>query len=198
VNAPHIAEALLHGYFDGELSSSGARVVASHLASCTGCAARHAALCALRQAICENAEDRAQRVDFDALFGRIERAIDAGNAGDAIDAGNAGAEPSGVSASGRAQLARPKRRLWVGSTALLAIAAAFLLMLWGELIDFGAVGSQNAEIEQVDFGDHSGTLFKTALADGAYSNVVWINDDIDDLEDDNPYDDPDDSQQVME
>lgn len=75
MNARHLEEEQLYRYFDGELSSVRAIEVASHLATCPGCAARHASLRALRQAICESAQDSADAVDFDALFGRIERGI---------------------------------------------------------------------------------------------------------------------------
>jgi anti-sigma factor RsiW len=189
VNDSHIAEELLHRYFDGELNSSRARAVSLHLATCSGCAARHVSLCALRQAICESARDSAQSVDFEALFARIESGL---------HEGESAALPKRASAFRHSQTWQRKRRIWVVSATLLAAAAALLVTAVGERIDFPPAQSQSAEIEQVDFGDHSGTLFTIALADGAYSNVVWIDDDVEDFQDGNHYDDPDDSEPMME
>ena len=41
----------------------------------------------------------------------------------------------------------------------------------------GALAMASSEVVKVDFGDQTGTVFEVAVADGIYTQVVWINDD---------------------
>jgi len=152
----HIEEELLQRYFDGDLVADEADKVASHLGECEACAGRLRSLQALRVGVGVLAEESARDVDFDALFGRIQRGIDE-------------SAPRGVHVRGR------PRRIWLPAIGVLAAAAALMMFLRG-----GPPPSSSTEIEEVAFGEWGGTVFEVALADGASTKVVWINDDYED------------------
>jgi anti-sigma factor RsiW len=165
----HLEEELLQRYFDGDLLAEEATRVASHLAECEACAARHRSLTSLRVGVGVMAEERAGEVDFDALFARIERGI-------------AEAAPASLSERVRGirvQFGHNPRRVWVPAMGVLAAAAALILFVRG-----GPVPNSSTEIEEVAFSEWGGTVFEVALADGASTKVVWINDEYEDDDDD--------------
>jgi anti-sigma factor RsiW len=151
----HLEEELLQRYFDGDLEADEASQVTSHLAECEGCAARHRSLEALRAGVGVMAKENARDIDFEALFGRIERGI-------------AETAPRGLRARTRST------RLWMPVVGVLAAAAALMMFLRG------SPPNASTEIEDVAFGEWGGTVFEVALADGASTKVVWINDDYED------------------
>jgi anti-sigma factor RsiW len=152
----HLEEELLQRYFDNDLLADEASQVASHLAECEACAARQRSLRALRVGVGVLAEESARDVDFDALFGRIERGI-------------AESAPRGARARTRV------KRVWLPAMGALAAAAALVMFLQG-----GPPSNASTEIEEVAFGEWGGTVFEVALADGASTKVVWINDEYED------------------
>jgi anti-sigma factor RsiW len=152
----HLEEELLQRYFDGDLGADEHSQVASHLAECDACAARQRSLQALRVGVGVLAEESARDIDFDALFGRIERGI-------------AESAPRGVRTRTR------PTRIWLPAAGVLAAAAALVMFLRG-----GTPPSSSTEIEEVAFGEWGGTVFEVALADGASTKVVWINDEYED------------------
>jgi anti-sigma factor RsiW len=184
VNDEHVEEELLQRYFDGALEAPNAARVSQHIGTCASCGARHRALSNLRRAMVVAAEERAQGVDFEAMFTRIERGVreqpDQGAAGQAA-----------VPLRDRAGRRRA-RTIWWPATGVVAAAAALLLFLRsappnesqtgapgdGEANQGAAslTGTTNSEIEQVDFGSNAGTVFEIALSEGTSTPVVWIDD----------------------
>jgi anti-sigma factor RsiW len=194
VNDDHLEEELLNRYFDGELRPARAATVAQHLERCPECSARHQALVALRGMIDMAAEESGRNVDFEALYGRIERGIREQPAPGWLDR---------VRVYWRDLSEQRPGQVWVPATALLAAAAVLLVWLnapspaAGPQAETGAGSSPpptapvppppepppapatgSSEIVQVDFGGNAGTVFEIALADGVSTPVVWINDDV--------------------
>jgi anti-sigma factor RsiW len=183
VNDEHVEEELLQRYFDGALEAQNAARVSQHLESCASCGARHRALSKLKRAIAVAADERAQGVDFEALFARIEQGVREG-------AAQGAAAQNVVSLQDRAR--RRQRAIWLPATGVVAAAAALLLFLRsapttqpqsatpaaGETSQGAAslTGTTNSEIEQVDFGSNAGTVFEIALSEGTSTPVVWIDD----------------------
>jgi hypothetical protein len=151
--------------------------------------------------IAMSAEQVASQVDFDAMFGRVEQGWKAAPSAGLLDrvtlwvteslqhnpikvwapvggfavaaavlmfvlsqSGGSGAEQTarrGVIAEERA----PKReRVMVAQTDT------------PKAKDIDPAESNASEVVQVDFGSNTGTVFEIALADGASTPVVWIND----------------------
>jgi anti-sigma factor RsiW len=191
----HLEEELLNRYFDGELRPARAATVAQHLERCSECSARHQSLASLRGMIDMAAEESGRNVDFEALYGRIERGI---------------REQARPGWRERARVywrdlseQRPGQ-VWVPATGLLAAAAMLLVWIGAPsqspadpqarprtrsvpvAPSLGApapepptaLAAGNSEIVQVDFGGNAGTVFEIALADGVSTPVVWINDDV--------------------
>jgi anti-sigma factor RsiW len=187
-------EETLNLHFDGELAASHASGAQRHLEACAECEKRLAALERLRELVVLSAETAAEGVDFDRMFGQVERDLSA--------------QPQ------LSWLERMKTLLselvehrpmqvFVPATGV-ALAAAWLVfsgspegnpasapvasdrsapqaargerdpgvererMMLAEKLD--------SEVVQVDFGENSGTVFEIALAGGASTPVVWIND----------------------
>ena len=193
----HLEEELLHRYFDGELRPARAATVMQHLERCPQCSERHRALAALRGMIDLAADESSRNVDFEALYGRIERGIREQRAPGLL-------ERLGVWWRDLSEQ-RPGQ-VWVPAAAL--VAAAVVVVVWtkstapvapapqvrapsGALpspFDPGTMppkppptalaAAGNSEIVQVDFGGNAGTVFEIALADGVSTPVVWINDDV--------------------
>jgi anti-sigma factor RsiW len=205
VSIEHVQEDALNMHFDGELAPSEAASVERHLASCGECTKRLHSMQRLREMIAMSADEVASQVDFDAMFGRIEQGAKAAPqpslwerltlwleeslrhnpmrvwapaGGLALAAaaalvfalkssspGAAGDEEmrarSGIIEEGREKLSRDK----------VMVAA-------NEPPPAEPLAEANAsEVVQVDFGSNTGTVFEIALADGASTPVVWINED---------------------
>jgi hypothetical protein len=75
VNQEHLEDELLQRHFDGDLRPTRATEVEQHLQACSQCNQRHRALVTLHGMVALAAEESARSVDFDALYGRIERGI---------------------------------------------------------------------------------------------------------------------------
>jgi anti-sigma factor RsiW len=172
-------------HFDGELAPSEAASVERHLAACNECSARHGSLLRLREMITVSAEQVGSQVDFDAMFGRIEQATRAQPAPGLFER---------LSVWVKEALEHNPSKVWVPAGVAFAAAAAALLALpeqeepvarpsprsYGPKpapMMLATNESANAsEVVQVDFGSNTGTVFEIALADGASTPVVWIND----------------------
>ena len=188
MNDEHVQEELLQRYFDGELAETPAAQVAQHVQGCPHCTARHRALSGLHRAISVASEDGASGVDFEALFGRIEQGV--------RERSSPGlGERLSMRWGGRA--VQRSRRFWMPAAGALAAAAALLVFLRNApqqrqppdaVPEATALAGEqpapfiNSEIEQVDFGSNAGTVFEVALAEGVSTAVVWINDDVEQVE----------------
>ncbi len=181
MNDEHVEEELLNRYFDGDLAPAHASEVAQHIERCASCAARHRALGELQRLIGIAAEDDGRQVDFDAVFGRIEGAV---RRQPAPGLGER------VSFELHDRVERRTALLWMPAAGALAAAAALALMLRSgnsqpapRAVANGAdpvqarVAPGSSEVEQVDFGAKTGTVFEVAVADGVSTPVVWIDDD---------------------
>lgn len=189
MNNGHLEDELLQRYFDGELSNGSAVEVNQHLESCETCRNRHRSLEKLHTYINMAVEEAAEDVDFDALFGRIESGLEESRQRGKV-----------VSIKAWLESSRLRRPLVL---APVAIAAAAVLFFINQLVPTEEVArdskgrkrsnrtvlvdsrnsqqQRNSEIVQVDFGANTGTVFEIALAEGASTPVVWINDEIDEM-----------------
>jgi hypothetical protein len=141
--------------------------VTTHVEHCESCSARLGALGSLHRSIGVAAEESARAVDFDALFGKIERGI---------AQGQQEAEPRGKLLQFGA--GKPGRVARVARAAGLLVAAGAVIAFG---LRTGKPANESTEIEQVAFNDdYGGTVFEVALADGVSTKVVWINDYYDD------------------
>jgi len=194
-------------HFDGELAPAEAASVQRHLATCGECSNRLSSLQRLREMIAMSAEQVASEVDFDAMFGRVEQGMKVAPAPSVLDrltlwvteslehnpmkvwapaggfavaaaalifvlARSGGAEgPEGrepeVARKGIIEEGREPKRERV------AIAEG----PDAKSDPAEQVGANASEVVQVDFGSNTGTVFEIALADGASTPVVWINED---------------------
>ena len=197
----HVQEDALNMHFDGELAPAEAASVQRHLATCPECTKRLSSLQRLREMIAMSAEQVASQVDFDAMFGRVEQGWKAAPSpgllervtlwvteslqhnpvkvwapvgGFAVAAAVLMLVLSRSDGPGEGETARrgviaeerePKReRMMVAETEKPK----------AKVID--PAESNASEVVQVDFGSNTGTVFEIALADGASTPVVWIND----------------------
>jgi anti-sigma factor RsiW len=189
VSTEHVQEEALHMHFDGELAPPEAASVQRHLATCGECGDRLASLQRLREMIVMSAEHAASEVDFEAMFGRVEQGTKAAPA------------PSWgerITLWVTESLQHNPMKVWapVGGFAVAAAVLVFVLTRSGgveetpELARKGVIeearepkrekmmiASNASEVVQVDFGSNTGTVFEIALADGASTPVVWINED---------------------
>jgi anti-sigma factor RsiW len=184
VNDEHVEEELLNRYFDGDLAAASASEVTRHLETCVSCASKHRALGELRRLIGIAAEHGSHGQDFDALFGRIEQST------------RTQAAPGlgeRVSFAIRDRVSSRSRQVFMPAVAgALAAAAALVLILRpgpssappqepsaaGPNVETAALTSAgSSEVEQVDFGAKTGTVFHIALSEGISTHVVWIDDD---------------------
>ena len=194
MSTEHVQEEALHMHFDGELAPSEAASVQRHLATCGECTRRLSSLQRLREMIVMSAEQVASEVDFDAMFGRVEQGTKAAPAPGLLDRLQIWVTES---------LEHNPFKVWapVGGFAVAAAVLVFVLTRSGgvlsdpeqqepELAKPGIVdtsrepkrekmmiASNASEVVQVDFGSNTGTVFEIALADGASTPVVWINED---------------------
>jgi anti-sigma factor RsiW len=191
MQAEHVNDELLQRHFDGDLDAAQSAGLEAHLSQCVPCAARRKAFGRLANMIHAAALDSASGVDFNAMFQRIERGIDA----------EAGAKTPATTQGARVIPMRkrsPVLSVLTAASAGLAVAAAVLLMVYdpgsparpGTISDGAlpaaapaktsapsAVPPASSEVVEVDFGTSTGTVFDIALADGSSTPVVWINDD---------------------
>jgi hypothetical protein len=176
-------------HFDGELAPAEAASVERHLASCSACNARLGSMQRLREMITVSAEQVGSEIDFNAMFGRIDQATRAQPAPRLVER---------LSVWVREALEYNPAKVWVpAGVAFAAAAAAILAVVPGgeqqpmagrkdprggyvpkpEPMMLAKNETANAsEVVQVDFGSNTGTVFEIALADGASTPVVWIND----------------------
>jgi anti-sigma factor RsiW len=194
VGIEHVQEEALNMHFDGELAPADAVSVQRHLATCDECKKRLGSLQRLREMITMSAEAIASEVDFDAMFGRVEQGTKAAPTPSLLDRLTLWVTES---------LEHNPMKVWapVGG---LALAAAVLIFTLARTSSTGvdaepemagkhgglqpdvdrnnlpkppmAIASNASEVVQVDFGSNTGTVFEIALADGASTPVVWIND----------------------
>jgi anti-sigma factor RsiW len=197
VSTEHVQEEALHMHFDGELAPAEAASVQRHLATCGECTKRLTSLQRLREMIAMSAEQVASEVDFDAMFGRVEQGTKVAPAPSLLDRLQIFVTES---------LEHNPMKVWapVGGFAIAAAVLVFVLTRSGGalsdpeqqeiakpgivdeqrerkrekmMIASNASASNASEVVQVDFGSNTGTVFEIALADGASTPVVWINED---------------------
>ena len=196
MSTEHVQEESLHMHFDGELAPSETASVQRHLATCADCTKRLNSLQRLREMITMSSEAVASQVDFDAMFGRVEQGTKAAPSPSLLDRLTLWVTES---------LEHNPLRVWAPAGGF-ALAAAALIFVLGKSNDAGTDGdleaskhgglqpdvdrnnlpkepmaiatneSNASEVVQVDFGSNTGTVFEIALADGASTPVVWIND----------------------
>jgi len=204
VSSEHLQEDALNMHFDGELAPAEAASVQSHLASCGDCSERLSSMQRLREMITVSSEQAASEVDFDAMFARVEQATQAaplpglweritlwvaeslehnpmkvwapvgGFAVAAIALITVLSQSSSPSVDDEQELARrgviAEERERKRERMMLAQAADPVTA------DDSAEAANASEVVQVDFGSNTGTVFEIALAGGASTPVVWIND----------------------
>jgi anti-sigma factor RsiW len=191
----HVQEDALNMHFDGELAPSEAASVERHLAACGECSKRLHSMQQLRQMIVMSSAQVASEVDFDAMFGRVEQGTKAAPVPGLFERFGLWVTES---------LQHNPMRVWAPAGGLaLAAAAAVIFVLRPdapsaeEMAKRGVVAEERerrrekimvaendptpesnaSEVVQVDFGSNTGTVFEIALADGASTPVVWINED---------------------
>lgn len=200
----HVQEDALNMHFDGELAPSEAASVERHLATCGECNKRLHSMLQLREMITVSAEQAASQVDFDAMFSRIERGAKAAPmpglmerltiwiqeslqhnparvwapaGGLALAAAAAVAfvlRSSGPGVDGEQEMAR---RGVIAEEREIKREKMMLAENQPKPEAVEPAGSNASEVVQVDFGSNTGTVFEIALADGASTPVVWINED---------------------
>lgn len=177
----------LQRYFDGELDEAEAEEVAKAIASSEDDRARLEQLGRLRDFVRMAMEGpAAEDLGSDALFDRVR-------------AGIANSEPPAAPGPALRVVeggAARRRNVWIGAGAVVALAAGILLAI---LIGDGGTGApvssrprqeplpepiavveegpHGSEVEQVDFGENTGTVFAVEGDSGEPIAVVWINDD---------------------
>ncbi|MFI5305703.1 MAG: anti-sigma factor family protein [Polyangiales bacterium] len=180
----HVEEELLQRYFDGELDAAQKAEVAGHVERCERCAERVRGLSELHRVMGIAAEESARGVDFDALFGRIERGVAEQPRAGVVERLSFAMEERGQ---------RPRQILMPVAVGLAA-AAALLLVLRPQpptgqsegapvsspaaAATSSASGTGSSELDEVDFGAKTGTVYVPG-ADGVEALVVWIDDDDD-------------------
>jgi anti-sigma factor RsiW len=188
----HLDEETLNLAFDGELDPSSEQTTRKHLGDCTECASRYHALERLRELVVLSAAEVVQDVDFDRAFAHIERESRARRSASWLERVRTLVQ----------ELAEHKPLRLVAPAVGALAAAAWLLLATRPANGPGATGpvastsgdrqagrldrdesrrkermmlaARDSEVVQVDFGENSGTVFEIALADGASTPVVWI------------------------
>lgn len=185
---------ILQQYFDGELSAEEAAVVRRELAEDEELSQKLEGLERLRELMRAGAEEASEDLDSEALFSRIEAALEEDVVDDdpmfptqktpglrVVRGGQKAAPPA------------PPRRVWTGIVggALAAAAAVALLLLIpsdpGHQVATGPDHEREepvevepppgSEIVEVDFGYNTGAIFAVEDPDeGARYAVVWISD----------------------
>jgi len=191
VSIEHVQEDALNMHFDGELAPAEAASVERHLATCGECSKRLNSMQRLHEMITMSAAQVASEVDFDAMFGRVEQGTKVAPVPRLIERIGLWVTES---------LQHNPMRVWApaGGLALAAAAAVIFVLRPSEpMAKRGVVPDERepkrekmmvaendpapesnaSEVVQVDFGSNTGTVFEIALADGASTPVVWINED---------------------
>lgn len=187
----HLEEEKLQRYFDGELDPTEAQEVRLALESSPEDQARLEQLERLHSLISLAAEDMASDLASDDLFAKVRDGIE-GKA----RAGKA--QPLRVIDGESAPTRVEGWKVGLAGGMGLAVAAAVLLFVLGEDqdpevtarapvpsadVDIGDTalttieGPQGSEVEEVDFGSNTGTVFEVQGEAGEPIAVVWINDD---------------------
>jgi anti-sigma factor RsiW len=181
----HIEDDLLQRYHDGELTGGRFERVKQHLKSCAICQKRQRSLAKLHELFTIHAEELSRDVNFDALYSKVAEEISR-------------QKPAGILEKLLAWwdgLPLWKPQVWAPATAaaVAGITIAVLNTHWQDRSLRKVAGGQKSpgsiiapasalgsEIVRVDFGDKPGTVFEVALAEGASTAVIWINDETDD------------------
>jgi anti-sigma factor RsiW len=182
VKDEHVEEELLQRYFDGELEAAQRAEVAGHVERCERCAERVRGLSELHRVMGIAAEESARGVDFDALFGRIERGVAEQPRAGVVERLSFAMEERGQ---------RPRQILMPAAVGLAAAAALLLVLRPQPAVEVeraplsgtpaaaatNRVGGGSSELDEVDFGAKTGTVWDVPVADGVSDLVVWIDDD---------------------
>jgi anti-sigma factor RsiW len=168
----------LQRYFDGELSEGEAQAVEVALAGDERAALHLEGLEGLSGLLRDTFEARTPVPDADALFARVTAAT------------RHTAQPAQVAAEGARVVPLPTRAVRrapvVPVLASLAVAAAALLVFLGPRAareaaitpqaQLGSPAPSGSQIDDVDFGGSTGTVFEVDN-EGVSAAVVWISDD---------------------
>lgn len=201
MNTAHVEEDTLNMHFDGELSPAEAGAVQRHLTTCAECTKRLASLGKLRDLISMSAIQAASAVDFEVAFGAIdqatrtqpsatwsERAVVWVRESLEYQPSRVWVPAGGMALAAAAALVLALRANTAGPSEEVARRAAprderaekrepmMLAEAPAAPTETEEEGSADSEVVQVDFGSNTGTVFEIALADGASTPVVWIND----------------------
>lgn len=192
----------LQQYFDGELAADDADALRRELEADDELRAKLEGLAHLRTLLVAAAEERADEIDSEALFGRILDKLEAPTAGAAETSPSAALESAALESEARPALKvvdggksratsteRPagSNVVWIGVAATLAVAAAVLIAV---LKPFGLGGSSSgtgtdglaaapppgSEVVEVDFGYSTGAIFSVEGQSGEHYAVIWISD----------------------
>lgn len=179
--AREIDEETLNQYFDGELPAEKREMVRLVLEGSPEARARLARLERTRAFVRLAAEDSARDLDADQLFASIQQGVR-----EQADAGFGA--PFGVLSGGDT----PPIERWkvaVPAALVLAAAAALLLVVYGGRAKPDVAVSPppsppkvelepppGSEVEAVDFGANTGTVFAVKGAAGEPLAVVWLSD----------------------
>ena len=131
---------------DGELAEAERREVEHHLASCTACALELSELEATRRIVARHfagAASGAGGARFDELWNRV--AADVPEASRRGRNGSGATRPGSVSRRPRA----PRRWLWAGASAGLALAAGLALLVFAPRSPTGSPGARDARTAKV-------------------------------------------------
>lgn len=172
-----ITDKLLHRFLDEDLSPEENAALLAHLAASPDDALKLEALEEMRAVLTESIEARANALDSDALFARIE-----------ADLAPATRAPA-VAAPASNVIPFRRRMAPIIVVGTFAAAAAILLFVRATTEDGGeqararndriptAVAHGGSEIEEVTFGENSiGTVFEVPSENGERLAVVWISD----------------------
>ena len=188
-------EVWLQRYVDGDLSAEEQAQMQQRLANEPSLAEELANLRRLHDLVVTAGEYRADQLDSEALFARISAAAEP----EVVSSPRAEVKE-------QSSWKRFLHGFWMPAGSALAVAAAMLLTFYlpvdntalnkkksepaaapkaEQPVETASKESPspaalpksvNSEVVQVDFGDNGGTVFDIALAGGASTPVVWIND----------------------
>jgi anti-sigma factor RsiW len=155
---------LLGPLYDGALADDDRAWAEDHVCGCPSCRDRLALIAALAEAVRESVVDRARALDLNGL-------------------------PDRVMARVRSERPRPAERAtvwghemwWVhrralaaaGGLAVAACVALAVLFLPSPADDSGLIAESSPQIEEVDFGTHSGAVLQLPRQ----TTVIWLSDD---------------------